>query len=96
MSIARFANINRPIVGAYMEYGCHEGNTMRMAWDNFRWLFDWDYYAFDSFEGLPEISEIDRQEIWQKGKLKTTAEEFRSIVLGHAFRKEATCDPGVL
>lgn len=75
-SAARFCVINRPINGYYFEFGCHEANTMRMAWKTFRWLFDWKYVAFDSFEGLPEIAEIDRQEIWRQGKLKTTEEEF--------------------
>lgn len=76
LDIARFANINRPIDGYYFEFGCHEANTMRMAWKCFRHLTDWHFVAFDSFEGLPEIPEIDRQEIWEKGKLKTTEEDF--------------------
>lgn len=80
MSIARFATINRPINGMYMEFGSHEGNTMRMAWDTFNLMFDWEFVAFDSFEGLPEISEIDQQEIWRKGKLKTGVREFKRIV----------------
>lgn len=58
---------------------------MRMAYDAFHHLFDWDYVAFDSFEGLPEISEIDRQEIWSKGKLKTTEEEFIEICIKHGM-----------
>ena len=36
--------------------------------------------AFDSFEGLPEIEEIDEQEIWEKGKLDTGEAEFTKIV----------------
>jgi hypothetical protein len=81
MSIARFAHINRPIDGYYMEFGCHEANTMRRAFDCFRHLFDWTYVAFDSFEGLPEIAEIDRQEIWEPGKCATAEEDFRDRVL---------------
>ncbi len=88
MSIARFCQINRPIPGYYFEFGCHEANTMRMAYDASRYLFDWTYVAFDSFEGLPEIKKIDEQEIWEKGKLKTEEEKFRQIVLGHGMPPE--------
>lgn len=67
MSIARFANINRPMTGYYMEFGSHEGNTMRQAWRCFRYLFDWEYIAFDSFAGLPEMEEFDRSEFLFQG-----------------------------
>ncbi len=74
--IARFCHINRPIEGYYFEFGCHEANTMRAAWKHFRHLFNWHFVAFDSFEGLPEIKDIDKQPIWQAGKLKTSNEDF--------------------
>ncbi|MBF0466756.1 MAG: hypothetical protein HQK88_16630 [Nitrospirae bacterium] len=76
LSIARFCHVNRPMNGYYFEFGCHEAKTFRIAYDTFKYLFDWTYVAFDSFEGLPEINEIDKQEIWKKGKLKTTESEF--------------------
>jgi hypothetical protein len=68
------------VTGYYFEFGCHEGKTMRLAYKHFRHLFDFDYVAFDSFEGLPEIEKIDEQEIWKKGKLKTDEDKFRKIV----------------
>ncbi|MBX2829864.1 MAG: TylF/MycF family methyltransferase [Rhodospirillales bacterium] len=80
MSIARFSHINRPISGYYMEFGSHEGNTMRQAWKCFRHLFDWDYVAFDSFEGLPEMDEYDRSAIFVPGNLSTGEKKFRDIV----------------
>ena len=80
LSIARFAHINRPIVGYYFEFGSHEGRTMRLAWQHFQHLFDWSYVAFDSFAGLPEIEDIDKQAIWEKGRLKTTEKDFVRIV----------------
>ena len=88
LSISRFCHINRPITGYYFEFGCHEANTIRMAYDSFRHLHDLTYVAFDSFEGLPEISKIDKQDIWNKGKLKTSEEEFISIVTCHGIPKE--------
>jgi hypothetical protein len=76
LDIARFANINRPIDGYYMEFGSHEANTMRMAWQCFGHLFAWHFIAFDSFQGLPEIAAIDAQDIWEQGKLATAEAEF--------------------
>ena len=75
-SIAHFCITNRPIPGYYFEFGCHGANTISMAWKNFKYLFDFKYVAFDSFEGLPTIDKIDEQLIWEKGKLMTTEEDF--------------------
>jgi O-methyltransferase len=80
LSIARFAHINRPIDGYYMEFGSHEARTMRLAWRHFQHMFNWDFIAFDSFQGLPEIEGIDKQEIWKKGKLETGEQDFIRIV----------------
>jgi len=85
LDIATFSHTNRPIDGYYFEFGSHEANTMRMAWDSFRYLFDWDFIAFDSFEGLPEIESIDKQEIWQKGKLATAEEDFIRLCVSHGM-----------
>lgn len=80
LSIARFCHINRPTTGYYFEFGCHGGNTMRLAWSAFRDLFDFRYVAFDSFEGLPAIQAVDRLEIFQKGKLRTAEDDFRRLM----------------
>ncbi len=88
LSAARFLHINRPITGYYLEFGCNEAKTMRMAWDNFQYLFDFTYVGFDSFEGLPEIAKIDEQENWKKGKLAFSEERFRDICLGHGIPKD--------
>ncbi len=85
LDIAHFCHVSRPYRGYYFEFGCHSARTMRMAWDNFRHLFDVRYVAFDSFEGLPEIRGIDRQDIWEKGKLKTAEAEFRRVCEAHGM-----------
>lgn len=85
LSSARFLHINRPIEGYYFEFGCNEANTMRLAWDNFHHLFDFTYVGFDSFEGLPEISKIDEQAIWEKGKLAFAEEKFKKTCLDHGI-----------
>lgn len=85
MSIARFLHINRPVPGYYFEFGCNEANTMRKAWDHFQHLFDFTYVGFDSFEGLPEIAEVDKQPIWEKGKLAFAEERFIKRVRRHGM-----------
>jgi hypothetical protein len=85
LCMARFANVNRPIDGYYMEFGCFGAGTMRLAYDNFHHLFDWHYVAFDSFEGLPEIAEIDRQDAWEKGKLATSEQRFIELCRRHGI-----------
>lgn len=85
MSIARYAHINRPIEGYYFEFGSHEANTMRLAYDAFHHLFDWDYVAFDSFEGLPEIGDVDAHPVWRRGMNATSESEFRRICLAHGI-----------
>lgn len=80
LSIARFAHINRPINGYYMEFGCHSGTTMRAAWSTFRHLFDWDYVGFDSFEGLPDMDAEETTQIFRAGQLATAESDFRRIV----------------
>ena len=87
-SITRFCIANRPINGYYFEFGCHSATTMRMAYEYFHHLLDWNYVAFDSFEGLPEIQEIDRQEIWQEGKLSTSESDFVRLVTDAGMPRE--------
>lgn len=88
LSIARFLNINRPIPGYYFEFGCNEAFTFRKAWDSFHHLCDLHYVGFDSFEGLPEIAEIDKQQIWAKGKLAFAEDRFIRRVVSHGIPRE--------
>jgi len=88
LSIAVFCYHNQPINGWYFEFGSHTGRTMRAAWDAFHVLYDWKYAAFDSFEGLPDLEEIDRMPIWRKGALKTTEDQFIRIVTRHGMPRE--------
>jgi O-methyltransferase len=81
-SVARFCSLNSLNDGYYFEFGCHEARTMRLAWEHTGALFDWTYVGFDSFAGLPEISEIDRQPIWKQGSLATSETDFIAVTLG--------------
>ena len=80
--IARFCYLNSLNDGYYLEFGCHKARTMRLAWEHTGALFNWMYVGFDSFAGLPEISEIDRQPIWKQGSLATSETDFIAITRG--------------
>lgn len=85
LAIAVFHYQNRPVDGYYFEFGCHRGQTMRLAWDAFRALFDRTYVGFDSFEGLPPIAPHDQMPIWREGALATSESEFRECVTNHGL-----------
>jgi O-methyltransferase len=88
LTVAAFVHTNRPVTGYYFEFGCNNANTMRLAYDTFHRLVDWDYVAFDSFEGLPEIQEIDRQQIWGKGLYAITEKKFTQICISHGIPRD--------
>ncbi len=69
------------IEGDYYEFGCHKARTFRMSLSEARKknLVNINFYAFDSFEGLPEPMGIDIFPGWQKGVLKTTEIEFTKL-----------------
>ncbi len=85
MTIARFLRANRPIEGYYFEFGSCEANTMRMAFDSFRYLQNFTFVSFDSFEGFPEVIEMDKQAIFEKGKAKISESDFTKIVTRHGM-----------
>lgn len=87
-SIARFCFLNSLRDGYYFEFGCHKARTMRLAWEHTGALFDWTYVGFDSFAGLPEISEIDRQPIWKQGGLATSETDFINMTVGGGMPPE--------
>ena len=68
------------LVGDYHEYGCHRCRTFRMALSEARRrnIETMNFFAFDSFEGLPVTS--DEHAVWAKGALATSEEEFLDIV----------------
>lgn len=73
---------NNRIDGVYTEFGCHTALTFRFALNT---IGDPSqtanrihrFYAFDSFEGLPDPKGKDKQSVWEKGKLKTSIESFQ-------------------
>jgi hypothetical protein len=81
-----FLTDNR-VHGDYHEYGCHRCRTFRMALTEARRhnLGSMKFFAFDSFEGLPETKSDTSVEIWQRGALTTSEEQFMELVHGHGL-----------
>lgn len=81
-----FLTDNR-VRGDYHEYGCHRCRTFRMALTEARRhnLADMKFFAFDSFEGLPDTKSDTSVEIWKRGALTTSEEAFMSMVREHGI-----------
>lgn len=87
-----FLQVNR-INGVYMEFGCHEVSTFRMALNTLGSHGKPNrvekFIAFDSFEGMPEPECIDKQKIWRSGMNFTSLNTFRNITKRDSYRVEA-------
>ena len=65
----------------YFEFGCHSGRTFSAAVRAAKYLKmkDMEFYAFDSFEGLPEtVTTVDGYFV--KGTYATPIDDFKSKV----------------
>lgn len=75
------------IPGDYLEFGVFKGSTFfevyRIA--KAKRLNDMRFFAFDSFEGLPESKGIDKESRqFEKGEYHATIEQFKSHIKKHA------------
>lgn len=73
--------------GDYHEYGCHRCRTFRMALTEARRhnLSDMKFFAFDSFEGLPDPRTETSIETWTGGALATSEQDFMNMVQEHGI-----------
>jgi O-methyltransferase len=81
------------INGVYLEFGSHEANTFRMALNTLglpnKPNHISKFYAFDSFEGMPEPEGVDKQKIWRRGMNRTSEERFLNIIRKDLHRAKA-------
>ena len=75
-----YMQVNRMRGGTYAEFGCHSAQSFRYALNTIGLpeytCFTPSFYAFDSFEGMPEPTGIDCQETWRKGMNFSSVEQF--------------------
>jgi hypothetical protein len=65
------------LTGDYLEFGCYKGNSFIHAYKcAYRIMPDMRFFAFDSFEGLPELSDIDKNGPFKKGQFACSRDEF--------------------
>lgn len=87
-----YLQVNR-MDGVYAEFGSHEVNTFRMALRTLGLPGKPNkihrFYAFDSFQGMPEPEGIDKQKIWRASMNFTSKEKFEKIVRRDLYRSVA-------
>lgn len=74
--------------GDYHEFGCHRARTFRMALTEARRhaLDQMKFFAYDSFEGLPQTSSDPSHEVWKtRGALTTSEADFMKIIRDHGI-----------
>lgn len=81
--------ISKNIIGDVVEFGCFVGESSKYL----RMMLDYklsnkELYVYDSFEGLPELSDYEKNTGWKSGTLKTSQE-----VLLHNFEQNGLRPP---
>lgn len=73
---------NNGITGDYLEFGVFRGRTFAEAWNAGRRykIQDMRFFAFDSFSGLPELSEKDTGGAFEKGQFSAARTVFENTL----------------
>lgn len=74
---------NNALSGDYAEFGVANGRSFVMAYHfaKLKGLKEMKFYAFDSFEGLPEPTGIDKNASWKAGDYKHSLHEFTRTLM---------------
>ena len=84
-----FLDVNH-VEGSYFEFGCHRARTFRFALrESIIKNIKQDFYAFDSFKGLPNIkNNIIQNNSFNTGNLKTEKKKFLNLISNYKkYRK---------
>ena len=78
------------VIGDYFEFGCHKGRTFSFALAHARMRsMNMNFYAFDSFEGLPNVkNNLNQNDKFKHKALKTNMDDFKKIVNKFSFYKK--------
>ena len=80
-----FVRTNK-LEGDYLEFGVYRGGTFMPAYHFSKRILknSMKFYAFDSFEGLPEPTGVDTEvKEFQKGEYSCSLDEFKKILKGN-------------
>jgi len=80
--------VENGVSGDYLEFGCHRGRTFRMALTEARRhsIEDMRFFAFDSFDGLPNHgSEAADHRRWKRGARCTSLSDFNCLINSHGI-----------
>lgn len=77
------------IKGDYFEFGCHKGRTFSFALTHARRrLLKMNFFAFDSFQGLPDVkNNLKQNDKFGAKQLNTNVNQFLKIVNKFTFYK---------
>jgi O-methyltransferase len=81
VNYVKVAGFGGEIPQTYFEFGCHSGRTFSAAARAARFLGggNFEFYAFDSFEGLPDVTS-NEDGIFTKGEFSTSKSDFMKVV----------------
>lgn len=90
------------VVGDYLEFGCYSASTFRMALTHASLMSldlrdpEMQFFAFDSFDGLPELpDDVAAESTWTEGSMAMSEEAFRRTLLEHdVLCERVQCVPG--
>jgi hypothetical protein len=70
------------VIGDYHEYGVFSARTFRMALSEAcKYGFtEMEFYAFDSFEGLPKSTSNPKLSSWTSGAMAMSQDEFMALI----------------
>lgn len=72
---------NNKVEGDYLEFGVYRGRTLSYAYKASKNRnLDMDFYAFDSFEGLPELTGSDKEINAKQGDYSCSEEQFKKYL----------------
>jgi O-methyltransferase len=75
------------IQGDYVEFGCFEAQTFRMAYQESRGVhYQPKMWAFDSFEGFPDAP--NEHPAWSPGRLAMSQDEFVRVLDEHQIPRD--------
>jgi hypothetical protein len=84
------------LLGDYLEFGCYRGESFIYAYKCASKMLPWmRFFAFDSFQGLPALTEEDRNGPFYSGQFSCSQKDFMdNLRKAKLDLKRVVCIPG--